>query len=186
MDQPGKSAWAPGFRPRQAKEQLKLHKTFSFGVKDANSGKPLVRLGDKVNTVWNYGNEISKRSAERGPRWAPKEERRELTKGASRERGFPSQVMQAVSDEVSVRRREQGKPRLRWRVSKGAKRSTWRGALYQEDIRSAGPASSPCAVTPSASGSSAKSKASLPRAPSLKMPGAAGSAILSAKSSRRP
>jgi putative transposase len=134
MDQPGKSAWAPGFRPREAKEQLKLHKTFSFGVKDANSGKPLVRLGDKVNTVWNYGNEISQRSAERGPRWAPKEERRELTKGASRKPGLPSQVIQAVSDEVIVRRREQGKPRLRWRVSKGAKRCLGGVPFTNQDI----------------------------------------------------
>ena len=56
----------------EAKDQLKLYKTFSFRVKDANSGKHLVTLGDKVNTVWNYCNEISKRSAERGPRWATK------------------------------------------------------------------------------------------------------------------
>ena len=68
MDQLDKSGWAPCFRPMEAKDPLKLHKTFSFRVKDANSGKHLVRLGDKVNTVWNYGNQISKRSAERGPR----------------------------------------------------------------------------------------------------------------------
>jgi len=134
MDQLDKSGWAPGFRPREAKDQLKLHKTFSFGVKDANSGKHLVRLGDKVNTVWNYGNEISKRSAEGGPRWAPKNELRDLTKGASRERGLPSQLIQAVSDEVIVRRREQGKPRLRWRVSKGAKRSLGGVPFTNQDI----------------------------------------------------
>jgi len=67
----------------EAKDHLKLYKTFSFGVKDANSAKHLVTLGDKVNTVWNDCNEISKRSAERGPRWATKNQLRDLTKGAT-------------------------------------------------------------------------------------------------------
>ena len=118
----------------EAKDQLKLYKTFSFRVKDANSGKRLVTLGDKVNTVWNYCNEISKRSAERGPRWATKNELRDLTKGASRELGLPSQVIQEVIDAFIVRRREHGKPRLRWRVSKGAKRSLGWVPFTNQDI----------------------------------------------------
>jgi putative transposase len=118
----------------EAKDQLKLHKTFSFRVKDANSGKHLVRLGDKVNTVWNYCNEISKRSAERGPRWATKKQLRDLTKGASRELGLPSQVIQELIDEFIVRRRQHGKPRLRWRVSKGAKRSLGWVPFTNQDI----------------------------------------------------
>ena len=134
MDQLDKSGWAPCFRPMEAKDQLKLHKTFSFRVKDANSGKHFVRLGDKGNTVWNYGNQISKRSAERGPRWATTKQRRDLTKGASRALGLPSQVIQELIDAFIVRRREQGKPRLRWRVSKGAKRSLGGVRFTNQDI----------------------------------------------------
>ena len=104
-------------------DQGKYYKTFSFRVKDATSGKTLLRLGNAVNTVWNYCNEISLRSAQRGPKWITKKELRDLTKGASKELGLPSQVIQEVIDEFVVRRREHGKPRLRWRVSRGPRRS---------------------------------------------------------------
>jgi hypothetical protein len=40
-----------------------LYKAFSFRVKDATSGKRLVALGNAVNTVWNYCNEISRMGA---------------------------------------------------------------------------------------------------------------------------
>src|SRR4030081_3333087 len=69
-----------------------LYKTFSFRVKDATSRKYLVRLGDAVNTVWNYCNEISQKSAQRGPKWATKKQLRDLTKGAGRELDKPPEV----------------------------------------------------------------------------------------------
>jgi hypothetical protein len=54
----------------KTEDQLpQLYKAFSFRVKDATSGKRLVALANAVNTVWNYSNEISIKSAERGPRW---------------------------------------------------------------------------------------------------------------------
>ena len=56
-------------------------RTFSFRVKDATSGKRLITLANAVNTVWNYVNEISARSADRGPIWATKKQLRSLTKG---------------------------------------------------------------------------------------------------------
>ena len=43
-------------------DQSKLYKTFSFRVQDSTSGKKLVRLGTKVNFVWNDCNDVSKRS----------------------------------------------------------------------------------------------------------------------------
>jgi hypothetical protein len=42
--------------------------TFSYRVKDAPSGKHLVALGHAIHTVRNYCNEISERSARRGPK----------------------------------------------------------------------------------------------------------------------
>ena len=54
-----------------ARDQTVL-RAFSFRVKDATSGKRLTALANAVNTVWNYVNEISARSADRGLTWATK------------------------------------------------------------------------------------------------------------------
>ena len=104
-------------------EQEPACKTFSFRVKDATSGKHLVVLGNATNAVWNYCNEVSERSARRGPKWATKKQLGDLTKGASRELGLPSQVIQEVIDEFITKRRKAGRPKLRWRVSHGVRRS---------------------------------------------------------------
>ena len=101
-----------------------LYKTFSFRVKDRRAGRrSLAPKGRAVNTVWNYCNEISRRSAERGKKWVGKQELRALTKGAGRELGLPSQVVQEVIDQFLKSRRQSGRPRLRWRVSRGPRRS---------------------------------------------------------------
>lgn len=92
-----------------------LYKTFSYRVKDATSGKRLAELARSVNLVWNYCNEVSGKSADRGPRWITKAQLRDLTKGASRELGLPSQVIQEVIDEYIAKRRAHGRPKLRWR-----------------------------------------------------------------------
>jgi putative transposase len=96
-------------------DQSCCYKTFSFRVKDATSGKRLAGLARSVNTVWNFCNEISGKSADRGPRWITKAQLRDLTKGAGRELRLPSQVVQEVIDEFIIKRRVRGRPRLRWR-----------------------------------------------------------------------
>src|SRR3982075_2613869 len=121
-----------------------LYKTFSFRVKDATSRKYLVRLGNAVNTVWNYCNEISQKSAQRGPKWATKKQLRDLTKGAGREldlpsqvlpsQDLPSQVVQEVIDEFIIKRRAAGRPQLRWRKSFGSKRSLGWLPFTNQDI----------------------------------------------------
>lgn len=111
-----------------------LYKTFSFRVKDATSRKYLVRLGNAVNTVWNYCNEISQKSAQRGPKWATKKQLRDLTKGAGRELDLPSQVVQEVIDEFIIKRRAAGRPQLRWRKSFGSKRSLGWLPFTNQDI----------------------------------------------------
>jgi IS605 OrfB family transposase len=116
-------------------EDQQLFKTYSYRVKDATSGARLIRLGNSVNSVWNYCNEISARSAERGPKWITKAQLRDLTKGASRELDLPSQVIQEVIDEFIIKRRAHGKPRLRWRVSRGPKRSLGWVPFTNQDVR---------------------------------------------------
>jgi transposase len=96
---------------------------YSYRVKDATSGKHLVTPGHATNTVWNYVNEISEQSAQRGPKWAPEQQLRELTKGASKGLGLPSQVLQEIIDEFIAKRKQAHRPKLRWRVSHSARRS---------------------------------------------------------------
>src|SRR3981081_1472386 len=103
-------------------DESKLYKTFSFRVQDSTSRKKLVRLGTKVNFVWNYCNDVSKRSAQRVGPWVGKKQLIDLTKGSSKEIGLPSQIVQNVVFEFIKSRKAAGKPKLRWRVSGGAKR----------------------------------------------------------------
>jgi putative transposase len=110
------------------------YKTFSYRVKDATSGKRLVALGNAVNFVWNYINEVSAKSAQRGPRWISKKDLRALTKGASRDLGLPSQVIQEVIDEFLDKRKAARRPKLRWRVSRGARRSLGWVPFTNQDI----------------------------------------------------
>jgi IS605 OrfB family transposase len=119
-------------------DQEPAYKTFSFRVKDATSGKHLVALGNATNTVWNYVNEISERSARRGPKWVTKQQLRDLTKGASRELGLPSQVIQEIIDEFLNKRRKVGRPRLRWRVSRGPRRSLGWIPFTNQDVEISG------------------------------------------------
>ena len=92
-------------------EQEPAYKTFSFRVNDATSGKYLVALANATHTVWNDCNEVSERSTRRGPTWATKQQLRNLTKGASRELGLPSQVIQEIIDEFLTKRRKAGRPK---------------------------------------------------------------------------
>lgn len=119
-------------------EDQPRYKALSFRVKDATSGRRLVALGVAVNTVWNYCNEISARSADRGPKWIDKKALRKLTKGASRELALPSQVIQEIIDEYIIKRREAGRPRLSWRKSRGVRRSLGWVPFTNQDIEIVG------------------------------------------------
>ncbi|QRM35573.1 hypothetical protein [Microvirga sp. VF16] len=103
-------------------EQEPAYLTFSYRGKDATSGKHLVALGNATNTAWNYCNEISERSARRGPKWATKKQLRDLTKGASKELGLPSQVIQEIIDEFIAKRKRARRPKLRPSGHKNAKK----------------------------------------------------------------
>ena len=109
-------------------------KTFSYRVKGATSSTRLVALATAVNTVWNFVNEVSARSAERGPVWVQKKQLRELTKGSSRLLGLPSQIIQEVIDEFLAKRKAARKPKLRWRASRGARRSLGWVPFTNQDI----------------------------------------------------
>src|SRR6195256_4172684 len=98
------------------------------------AGRKLVRLGTKVNFVWNYCNDVSKRSAQRVGPWVGKKQLIDLTKGSSKEIGLPSQIVQNVVFEFIKSRKAAGKPKLPWRVSRGAKRSLGWVPFTNQDV----------------------------------------------------
>ncbi|HEX9138439.1 MAG TPA: transposase [Steroidobacteraceae bacterium] len=81
----------------------------------------------EVNQVWNYANEISGKAARPfagTAKWLSAFDLNKLTAGATEEfELIGSATIQRVNAEFAAKRNQAGKPRLRWRVSRGAKRS---------------------------------------------------------------
>src|SRR5580692_7634062 len=81
----------------------------------------------EVNQVWNYANATSLRAIRpfAGPaKWLSAFDLDKLTAGAAAEFDrIGSETIQRVSAECVTRRNQFKKARLRWRVSRGAKRS---------------------------------------------------------------
>jgi putative transposase len=81
----------------------------------------------EVNDVWNYANAISARAARPfagKPRWLSAYELDKLTAGATAYfEHIGSETIQRVNAELTTRRRQFKKTKLRWRVSRGARRS---------------------------------------------------------------
>src|SRR5271170_297343 len=81
----------------------------------------------EVNQVWNFSNETSCRAARpfAGPsKWLSAFDLDKLTAGAAREFDhIGSDTIQRVNAEFAAKRNQAGKAKLRWRVSRGARRS---------------------------------------------------------------
>jgi putative transposase len=81
----------------------------------------------EINQVWNYANEVSARAARpfAGPaKWLTGYDLDKLTAGASEYfEHIGSDSIQRVNAEFARRRKQFKKIKLRWRVSRGAKRS---------------------------------------------------------------
>jgi putative transposase len=81
----------------------------------------------EVNHVWNYANEISYKAARPfagPPRWLSGFDLDKLTAGATEcFEHIGSDTIQRVNAEFATRRRQFQKAKLKWRVSRGAKRS---------------------------------------------------------------
>ena len=81
----------------------------------------------EVNQVWNYANEISFKAAQPfagPPRWLSRFDLDKLTAGATDcFEHIGADTIQRVNAEFAARRRQFQKVKLRWRVSRGAKRS---------------------------------------------------------------
>jgi putative transposase len=81
----------------------------------------------EVNQVWNYANEISFKAARPfagPPRWLSRFDLDKLTAGATEcFEHIGADTIQRVNAEFATRRRQFHRAKLRWRVSRGAKRS---------------------------------------------------------------
>jgi putative transposase len=81
----------------------------------------------ETNQVWNYANEVSARAARpfAGPaKWLSAYDLDKLTAGATEYfEHIGSETIQRVNAEFATRRKQFRKTRLRWRVSRGARRS---------------------------------------------------------------
>lgn len=77
-----------------------------------------------VNQVWNYCNELQQQVWKREHRFMSGYDFAAYTKGAGKE-GIPlhSQTIQGIAEEYATRRKQFKKIKLRWRISRGSKRS---------------------------------------------------------------
>jgi len=98
-------------------------KTLRVRIKDRHA-KKLLELASQVNLVWNFSQDLSLKVLERERRFMSAFDMATFTKGASKEGlQLHSQTIQAISEEYCARRVQFKKRKLRWRVSKGSKRS---------------------------------------------------------------
>ena len=103
-----------------------LVRTFRFKVQPSLC-RWLDRAAIEVNQVWNYCNETSGKAARpfaASPKWLTGYDLCNLSAGACREfECIGADTIQRVSCEYATKRRQARKIRLRWRASRGPKRS---------------------------------------------------------------
>lgn len=97
--------------------------TYKYRIKDATSRKALCALSGKVNYVWNYVNEINKKSYvnyKQGSksRFLSAFDINNLLKGTSKELGLHSQTIQNISESYVSNRKTNKKSWLNWRSKK--------------------------------------------------------------------
>ena len=97
-------------------------KTLRVRIKDRHA-KVLLQLASAVNCVWNFDNELSFKHTQRTGKFFSAFDLNPYTKGAGKELGLHSQTVQAINEEFVCRRKQFKRAKLRWRVSRGARRS---------------------------------------------------------------
>ena len=100
-------------------------KTLKLRIKDKHA-KVLIQLASEANFVWNYVNELSYKHLQRTGKFFSAFDIATYTKGASKSGlNLHSQTIQAITEELVIRRKQFKKAKLNWRVSnpKSAKKS---------------------------------------------------------------
>ena len=98
-------------------------KTLRVRIKNRYA-KALMELACEVNQVWNFTQDLSLKCLARERRFMSAYDIAPYTKGAGKERlRLHSQTVQAITEEYCTRRKQFKRAKLRWRVSRGARRS---------------------------------------------------------------
>ena len=92
--------------------------TYKYRLKDSTARKHLVRQAWAVNIVWNFCNEVSMLALRRDKKWLTAFDLINLTQGASKDLGIPSDTISRICTEYATRRRQHCRPRLNWRSRK--------------------------------------------------------------------
>jgi putative transposase len=92
--------------------------TYRYRIKDATTGKHLVRMAWAVNTVWNFCNETALRVWRKEKRFVSAFELINLTAGAGHTLGLHTDTLSEICQEYVRRRQHAKKLRLKWRSRK--------------------------------------------------------------------
>jgi len=92
-------------------------KTLKLRIKDKHD-KVLIQLASEANFVWNYCNDLSYKHLQRTGKFFSAFDIAAYTKGASKSGlNLHSQTIQAITEELVIRRKQFKKAKLNWRVS---------------------------------------------------------------------
>ena len=91
-------------------------KTLKLRIKDKHC-KVLNQLASEVNFVWNYVNDLSFKHLQRTGKFFSAFDIAKYTAGASKLLNLHSQTIQAITEELVLRRKQFKKAKLKWRVS---------------------------------------------------------------------
>ena len=91
-------------------------KTLKLRIKDKHS-RMLNQLASAVNFVWNYVNDLCFKHLQRTGKFFSAFDIAKYTAGASKELNLHSQTIQAITEELVLRRKQFKKAKLKWRVS---------------------------------------------------------------------
>ena len=97
-------------------------KTLQVRVRDKHA-HALREMSVAVNQVWNFVNALSQRAIRERGLFLSAYDIHPYTKGSGKLLGLHSQTVQAITEEYVTRRKQFKKTKLRWRVSRGARRA---------------------------------------------------------------
>jgi transposase len=108
---------------RKEKNPDKVTSTLRYRIKDASELNRLDQLARSVNFVWNYCNDTSFNAIRNYGKFLSAIDLKNLTSGSAKELGLNSVTVQSICEEYVIRRIQFKKRKLRWRTSKGSRKS---------------------------------------------------------------
>jgi len=108
---------------RKKKDPNKVTTTLRYRIKDASELNRLDNHARAVNFVWNYCNDTSYNAIRNHGKFLSAIDLKNLTAGSAKVLGLNSVTVQAICEEYVIRRIQFKKRKLRWRISRGSRRS---------------------------------------------------------------